>query len=56
MDRCTGRGDITEILLKAALHTILSINQSNSNGLQTTYQCLIFSRIENIVGKAENAG
>ena len=28
MDRCTGRRDITEILLKAALNTTQSINQS----------------------------
>ena len=27
MDRCTGRHDITEILLKTALNTIQSINQ-----------------------------
>ena len=27
MDRCTGRRDITEILLKTALNTIQSINQ-----------------------------
>ena len=30
MDRCTGRCDITEILLKTALNTIQSINQSSS--------------------------
>ena len=28
MDRCTGRRDITEILLKTSLNTIQSINQS----------------------------
>ena len=28
MDRCNGRRDITEILLKTALNTIQSINQS----------------------------
>ena len=28
IDRCTGRRDITEILLKTALNTIKSINQS----------------------------
>ena len=29
MDRCTGRRDVTEILLKTALNTIRAINQSN---------------------------
>ena len=30
MDRCTGRRDITEILLKTALNTTQSINHSNT--------------------------
>ena len=30
MDRCTGRRDITEILLETALNTIQSIDQSGS--------------------------
>ena len=38
MDRRTGRRDVTEILLKAALNTIQSINQSiNLSINQTTH-------------------
>ena len=33
MDRCTGRRDITEILLKMAVNTIRSINQFVNGGL-----------------------
>ena len=32
IDRCTGRRDMTEVLLKTALNTIQSINQSMKKG------------------------
>ena len=36
MDRCTGRRDITETLLKAALNTIQSIQSFNPWGSELT--------------------
>ena len=44
MDRCTGRRDITEILMKTALNTIQSINQSIYNYLMI--QLFLCSLIE----------
>ena len=40
MDRCTGRRDITEILLKTALNTIQSINQSFSQNMAQSYKLM----------------
>ena len=40
MDRCTGRRNITETLLKTALNTIQSINQSILRGVKTDH-CLV---------------
>ena len=63
MDRCTCRCDLTEILLKTVLNTIQSISQSTKlkaladDKVNATEKLkFIFGRIENIVGKEENAG
>ena len=58
MDRCTGHGDIPEILLKMTLNTLQSINQSTKPyAAKCRLTTLIRKRhFENIVGIGENAG
>ena len=63
MDRCSCRCDLTEILLKTVLNTVQSISQSTKlkaladDKVNATEKLkFIFGRIENIVGKEENAG
>ena len=52
MDRCTGRRDVTEILLKTALNTRQSINQSIN---QSTFlkQFLLFESL--LISTSENS-
>ena len=40
MDRCTGRRDLTEILLKTALNSIQSINQPIFIGVVKSWDCV----------------
>ena len=59
MGRCTGRRDITEIALKAALNTIPSTKLTafvDDRIIVTQMMISVFDRVENIVGKGENAG
>ena len=61
MDRCTGRHNITELMMKTELNTNQSINHNHGHGPLNLYRIIPdlptkTKPFENNVGKEENAG